>query len=173
MHDTEEPECLSDYVVSSYTPTISALSRDKPLPSTPFKMVVVIQPELRYAANELRRIEARVPVTKAWIPTTQLVILKSETVEEVTSNLPTASILPFACHRTQHAENPLESALLLQDRRALTVQQIMRQSSPNAMLAFPAACQTAMGDRALPDEAIHLRSTSLFAGFPGGVAMMW
>ena len=128
-------------------------------------MVVVIQPELRNTVDELRRIEARVPMT-------ELVKLVSGTVEEVISHLPTASIAHFACYGTQHAKNPLESALLLRDRRLLTVQQIMQYSSENAMLAFLAACQTAMGAKTIPDEIIHLGSTFLFAGFPGVVATM-
>ena len=173
MYDTQEPECLSDYVVSSYTPTISALLRDAPLPPSPIKMVVVIQPELPYTVDELERIEARVPVTKSQVPAMELVRLVSGTVEEVTSHLPTTSIVHFACHGTQNAHKPLESALLLQGRRPFTVHRIMQQSSPNAMLAFLAACQTAMGDKNLPDEVIHLGSTLLFSGFPGVVATMW
>ena len=162
--------CVSDYVVSSYTPTVSALLRDTPLHPTPFKMMVVIQPELPYTVDELQRIEARLPVTKAQL---ELVRLVSGTVEEVTLHLPTTSIAHFASHGVQDTQKPLESALLLQDRRPLTVHRIMQQSSPNAGLAFLAACQTAMGDKTLPDEAIHLGSTLLFSGFRGVVATMW
>jgi CHAT domain-containing protein len=55
----------------------------------------------------------------------------------------------------------------------LKVSQIMQQPTPNARLAFLGACQTATGDKTLPDEAIHLASTLLFAGFRGVVATMW
>lgn len=133
-------------------------------------MVVVVQPELPYTVDELERIEARAPVTKGQ---TEFVKLISGTVEEVISHLPTVSIAHFACHGTQDSQKPLESALLLRDRGPLTVHRIMQQPTPNAMLAFLAACQTAMGDKTLPDEVIHLGSTLLFAGFPGVVATMW
>jgi hypothetical protein len=43
MYNDGEPQCVSDYVVSSYTPTISALLSDVPV-SDPFKMMVVIEP---------------------------------------------------------------------------------------------------------------------------------
>ena len=64
LYGAEESKCIFDYVVSSYTPTISALLRDMPPPSTPLKMVVVVQPELPCTKDELRRVKARVPVTK-------------------------------------------------------------------------------------------------------------
>jgi hypothetical protein len=58
LYSTGEPECVSDYVVSSYTPTISALLGDVPV-SDPFKMMVVIEPnapdqgKLPYTVDEL------------------------------------------------------------------------------------------------------------------------
>jgi CHAT domain-containing protein len=35
------------------------------------------------------------------------------------------------------------------------------------------ACQTATGDKALSDEAIHLAAGMLFAGYGGVIATMW
>ncbi|KAF8492717.1 hypothetical protein JB92DRAFT_3127719 [Gautieria morchelliformis] len=156
MYNAGEPQCVSDYVVSSYTPTITALLSDVPIPD-PFKVMVVIEPNtpgqsgLSYTVDELQRIESHVPEK-------DLIKFQSANVEEVVSHLLTTSIAHFACHGQQHPENPLESAL---------------QPTPNARLAFLGACQTAMGDKTLPDEAIHLASTLLFAGFQGVVATMW
>ena len=107
------------------------------------------------------------------MPVMKLVKLTSRTVEDVASQLPTASIVHFACHGEQNAQEPLKSALLLKDRHPLTVSRIMELHIPNARLAFLAACQTALGDKTLPDEVIHLGSTLLFSGFPGVVATMW
>lgn len=39
------------------------------------------------------------------------------------------------------------------------------QNLPKAFLAFLSACDTAMGDEKQPDQAVHLASTMLFAGF--------
>ena len=44
--------------------------------------------------------------------------------------------------------------------------------SPNAMLAFLAACQTVMSDKT-PYEVIHPDSAWLFVRFQGGVGLMW
>lgn len=82
------------------------------------------------------------------------------------------SMAHFACHTQQNTQNPLESAFLLQDGE-LKVANIMQQSMPNASLAVLSACETAMGDENLPDEAIHLGATLLYAGFQGVVATLW
>jgi CHAT domain-containing protein len=134
-------------------------------------MMVVIQPEtpgqksLPGTIEELQKIKARVP-------NENLVKLTPGSVNEVILHLSTASIAHFACHGQQNTQNPLESALFLQDGH-LKVSQIMQQSMPNASLAFLSACETAMGDENLPDEVIHIGSTLLFAGFRGVVATMW
>ncbi|KAF8510032.1 CHAT domain-containing protein [Gautieria morchelliformis] len=170
MYNAGELQCVSDYVVSSYTPTITALLSDMPI-SDPFKVMVVIEPNtpgqsgLSYTVDELQRIESHVPEK-------DLIKFQSANVEEVVSHLLTTSIAHFACHGQQHPENPLESALMLHDG-PLKVSQIMQQPTPNARLAFLGACQTAMGDKTLPDEVIHLASTLLFSGFQGVVATMW
>jgi CHAT domain-containing protein len=170
-YHTEEPESVSDYVISSYTPTIKALLGDLPVYNDSFKMMVVIQSEtpgqrsLPYTLEELRKIETHVPEE-------ELVKLVSGSVQDVMLNLPATSIAHFACHGHQNSQNPLESALLLKDG-PLKVSQIMRQSIPHGSLAFLSACQTAMGDENLPDEVIHLGATLLFAGFRGVVATMW
>ncbi|KAF7358249.1 hypothetical protein MVEN_00873800 [Mycena venus] len=85
----------------------------------------------------------------------------------------------FACHGTQDLENPLDSSLILTDGR-LKVSDIMRQpDGDNTLdikktmsLAFLSACETAKGDKTVPDEAMHLAATLLFAGFRGVVATM-
>ncbi|KAF8509622.1 CHAT domain-containing protein [Gautieria morchelliformis] len=170
MYHAGELQCVSDYVVSSYTPTITTLLSDVPI-SNPFKMMVVIEPNtpgqsgLQYTVDELQRIERHVPEK-------DLIIFQSANVEEVVLHLPTTSVAHFACHGQQHPENPLESALMLHDG-LLKVSQIMQQPTPNARLAFLGACQTATGDKTLPDEAIHLASTLLFGGFQGVIATMW
>ncbi|CCO38153.1 hypothetical protein BN14_12318 [Rhizoctonia solani AG-1 IB] len=50
---------------------------------------------------------------------------------------------------------------------------INRRSFRNKGLAFLSACQTATGDEKLPDEAIHLASGMLMAGYPSVIATMW
>ena len=68
----------------------------------------------------------------------------------------------FACHGTQDAESPTEK---LSDMIAL--------SRPHGVLAFLSACETAMGDESLSDEAVHTAAGMLFAGYGGVVGTTW
>ncbi|KIM38734.1 hypothetical protein M413DRAFT_420131 [Hebeloma cylindrosporum] len=164
-------ECASDYIVSSYTPTISALLASDPTPSTkPFKMMVVIQSkELPFTQKELKEIEQHVPnksLVRLGIPGSPAF------VETVAACLSDVSIAHFACHGKQNLSEPLESGLKLEDG-FLFVSRIMKERMPNGSLAFLCACDTAMGDEKLPDEAMSLAASILFSGFRHVIATMW
>jgi CHAT domain-containing protein len=170
LYNSEVPESVSDYVVSSYVPTISALLTATPPPAWNFEMMVVIQAKtIPYTVQELEVITTRVPdknLVKFGVPGAPAL------VEEVAARLPMASIAHFACHGQQNTLSPLDSALTLKDGK-LKISRIMQRPMPNALLAFLCACETAMGHQNLPDEVIHLGATLLFAGFRGVVATMW
>ncbi|KAJ7500919.1 CHAT domain-containing protein [Mycena galericulata] len=164
-------DCVSDYIISSYTPTLTALL-DPPTQTAPsFKVTAVIQPDapncspLPGAEQELKKITERVP--NQWLTS-----LESTTVETALSHLQDSSIVHFACHGIQDLNQPLDSGLRLTDDR-LTVSQIMRSPENPNTLNTRSACETAKGDRTRPDEAMHLAATLLFAGFRGVVATMW
>ena len=164
-------ECASDYIVSSYTPTISALLIPDSTPSTkPFKMMVAIQSkELSSAQRELKIIEQHVPNDSL----VRLGISGSPaSVETVATCLSDVSIAHFACHGKQNLSEPLESWLKLEDG-FLFVSRIMKEHMPNGSLAFLCACDTAMGDEQIPDEAISLAASLLFSGFHHVIATMW
>ncbi|KAJ7489711.1 CHAT domain-containing protein [Mycena galericulata] len=177
VYEGNNPESLSDYAISSYTPTLDALlASSAPKVHEP-KILAVAQPEmpgdhrldLPFTLKELDMIERHVPTT--WL--TKLGTKEEPTsVGRVLSLLPDASFVHFACHGSQDLVNPLESALLLGDGD-LKVSKIMKTPIQNGSLAFLSACETAMGDEKVPDEAIHLAGTMLFAGFRGVVGTMW
>lgn len=175
-------------MVSSYTPTLTALL-SSPFPSftasDPVRSTVVIQPNtpgyapLRYAEKELQTIKAKIP--NEWL--TSFGSPESPaSLDAVSPHLQLSSIIHFACHGVQDTDQPLKSALII-GKEELTVSEIMKQSGvsheggsgvENRMgLAFLSACQTATGDQNLPDEAMHLAATLLFAGFRSVVATMW
>ena len=132
--------------------------------------MVVVQPKtLPYATEELQKIAGHVPneyLVQLGVPGAPAA------VKEVISHLSAVSLVHFACHGEQNKKNPLESSLILEDGR-LEISRIMQESTPNASLAVLLACETATGDEDLPDEAMHLGATLLFAGFRGVVATMW
>ncbi|KAJ7090003.1 CHAT domain-containing protein, partial [Mycena epipterygia] len=169
-------DCVSNYVVSSYTPTLASLL-DQPtqIPSV-FKMTAVIQPttddcpNLPDTVEELARIRQQVPAE--WL--TALGDASPATVDNALQHLRESSVVHFACHGTQDLKNPLETGLHLPDGR-LEVSELMQGKSQKKTmsLAFLSACETAKGDETVPDEAMHLAATLLFAGFRGVVATMW
>ncbi|KAJ6589617.1 CHAT domain-containing protein [Mycena capillaripes] len=179
IYDEHGTDCVSDYVVSSYTPTLAALLDSPTNTMASFKMTAVIEPNapncspLPGTAAELTAIMNRVPDG-------YLTSLLKPTGLEVVKVLQESLIVHFACHGIQDSKNPLDSGLMLSDGR-LKLSQIMQRRDDDNMeaktntmsLAFLSACETAKGDGSTPDEAMHLAATLLFAGFRGVVATMW
>jgi tetratricopeptide (TPR) repeat protein len=169
-------ECVADHAISSYTPTLDALLSTPPPNDHKPNILAVIQStmprnrslDLPFASEELEMIKRHVP--SEWL--TSLATNVDTTVENVLSCLPSISFAHFACHGSQNITNPLNSALILGDRD-LKVSEIMQSHIPNASLAFLSACETAKGDENIPDEAMHLASAMLFAGYRGVVGTMW
>ncbi|KAJ7737592.1 CHAT domain-containing protein [Mycena maculata] len=179
IYDKHGDDCISNYVISSYTPTLTALLDPPTHSEAQFKMTAVIQPESKFSPlpgtrTELKWIRERVP--EQWL--TALGDTTPATVATALAHLRESSIVHFACHGTQDEFNPLDSGLVLTDGR-LKVSEIMHQPDgsegirKSMALAFLSACETAKGDDQVPDEAMHLAATLLFAGFRGVVATMW
>ena len=180
-------DTVADYVISSYTPTLTVLlSPPFPLLTT-IRTTAIIQAAtpgcspLPFAEDELRRIKEKIPAE--WL--TSLGTVESPaSVETVLRHLLISSIIHFAGHGIQDIQKPLQSALII-DGDKLTVSQIMkmsgvshdgptkRNSTKHMALAFLSACQTATGDEKTPDEAMHLAASLLFAGFRSVVGTMW
>ncbi|QRV87054.1 CHAT domain protein [Ceratobasidium sp. AG-Ba] len=53
------------------------------------------------------------------------------------------------------------------------LEEIARRDFKNKGLAFLSACETATGDRVLPDEATHLAAGMLISGYPSVIGTMW
>ncbi|EUC59513.1 CHAT domain protein, partial [Rhizoctonia solani AG-3 Rhs1AP] len=78
----------------------------------------------------------------------------------------------LACHAHQNVNDATKSGFYLHDG-TLDLSAINQKSFKNKGLAFLSACETATGDEKLPDEAIHLASGMLMAGYPSVIATMW
>jgi hypothetical protein len=75
--------------------------------------------------------------------------------------------------RTILLESSVGSGLYLADRRRLKISDIAALSRLRGGLAFLSACQTAMGDEDLSDEAIPIAPGMLFSDYGGVVGTMW
>ncbi|KAJ1302099.1 hypothetical protein OPQ81_000930 [Rhizoctonia solani] len=174
--DYDQPRSrVFDYVVSSYTPTVTALLASAP--ST-----------LKHTPRVLAIGQAKTPGHNPLPGTTrELAYLKVHTQEQaeysqlIDNKATTAAVLEameqhdwvhLACHAHQNVVDPTRSGFYLHDG-TLDLASINRRSFKNKGLAFLSACQTATGDEKLPDEAIHLASGMLMAGYPSVIATMW
>jgi tetratricopeptide (TPR) repeat protein len=175
-------ECCSDYVVSSYTPTVSALLRAQAqapsVRSTDVDMLLVGEDSAKNPAlsklwnvrTELTRVGSI--ATAKHFGNTIETIARDATVERVTERIKTASFVHLACHGLQHRTNAVESGFYLNDNK-LTISRLMELQLDRPWFAYLSACETAKGDAEQPDQVMHLAAAMLFAGFKHVVATMW
>lgn len=163
---------LSDFVVSSYIPTLSSIITDSCSTTLPNLQVLAValpvESQLPGAQKELECIVNRVGSSNV-----KELVESEATLENVIANLEKSSFVHFACHGVQNATNPNESALLLAKSSRLTLSLLHRLLLPHAWLAFLSACQTAAGDEMLVQESVHLAAGMLSVGFRGVIATMW
>ncbi|KAF8129042.1 TPR-like protein [Boletus edulis] len=170
---------VSDFVVSSYVPTLSILAQSncRVAHSNDLRLLLVGQPpsdgqnHLQGVASELTHI--RTVVGNLPSACTTLIQSSVGTVEEVLGLMKDADWVHFACHGIQDAAKPTDSGLCLAHKRRLKISDIIGLSRSRGGLAFLSACQTAMGDEGLTDEAIHIAAGMLFAGYGGVIGTMW
>ncbi|VDC07753.1 unnamed protein product [Peniophora sp. CBMAI 1063] len=171
-------ERVYDYVVSSFSPSLTALYRcadglAKPRDST--SVLVVTQanapglpsiPGTIIEGKHLRKVfrDSGVDFT----------LLQDEeaTIQAVKVAVPQNTWLHFACHGFQDPMDPVKSAFALSDG-GLSLTDLMGTTAEHAELAFLSACQTAVGDEKIPEESMHLAAGMLAVGFKGVVATMW
>ncbi|EIN09272.1 hypothetical protein PUNSTDRAFT_134430 [Punctularia strigosozonata HHB-11173 SS5] len=155
-------EWCSDYVVSSYTPTLGALvaarAASTPVKKRDVKALVAAVP--RPATGQwdvlLSTGEEVMAVTTALQKGTVIGVSPSAeagvpdgaiTAGALLDRLPSATILHLACHGHQDPQDPLKSGFVLHDE-TLTIERLVPVPLPCAFLAFLSACETAKGHQA-------------------------
>ncbi|EPT05715.1 hypothetical protein FOMPIDRAFT_1111424 [Fomitopsis schrenkii] len=182
--------CCSDYFISSYTSTLTALlkSRDsfqQPLPTHTAKVVLAAVPTaanssaatIHGTTQEINAIKHLLCGAQPSLlqDSSRVVVLHDAQSAALKEQLRDASILHLASHGIQMQGDPLQSGFLMADKM-LTMKELMEDmelSLPNAFLAILSACQTATGDVEQADQAVHLAATMQFLGFKSVVATMW
>ncbi|CAE6481228.1 unnamed protein product [Rhizoctonia solani] len=164
-----------DYAISSYIPTLSALLAPSPHSVTQNCRVLAVgqastpnHSPLPGTTQELAHVKAHT-LNKA--DYSQLTGSQA-TTSAVLDAMEKHDWVHLACHAHQNVNDPTKSGFHLHDG-TLDLPAINRRSFKNKGLAFLSACQTATGDEKLPDEAIHLASGMLMAGYPSVIATMW
>ncbi|KAF6756152.1 TPR-like protein [Ephemerocybe angulata] len=175
----EGSESVLDYAVSSYIPTIAALT-DRVKNSRPIQMAI---PGLFMTCQPDAAGGSHIPGTTTEVQAIYELAtkegLRAERLEgsETTparclDSMEKFSSVHLACHASQDAKNPLQSRFLFHNG-SLDLFTILQRSLKDADLAFLSACQTGTGAEKLPDEAVHLAAGMLAAGYRRVVATMW
>ena len=169
-----------NFIISSYVPTLTALAlspNSSVVASGDLCLLAVHQPpsdglpRLPGVATELEHIKA--VITNSPSSRTTLLEASASTVKEVLVLMKEADWVHFACHGIQDTGILAQSGLCLADGCRLKISDIIVLTCPHGGLAFLSACQTAMGDEGLSDEAIHIAAGMLFVGYGGVVGTMW
>ncbi|KAH6881216.1 CHAT domain-containing protein [Coprinopsis sp. MPI-PUGE-AT-0042] len=172
-------ERVLDYVVSSYIPTVTALTnrvKDRRkinkdtlglfLTSQPSAPGASLIPGTTKEVQSIFKMAAQNGAKAAMLKGSALI------VDECLQYMKHYSCIHLACHASQNASEPLESQFLFHNG-SLDLATIIQRDLKNADLAFLSACQTSAGDEKLSDEAVHLAAGMLAAGYRRVVATMW
>ncbi|KAF8162174.1 CHAT domain-containing protein [Mycena galopus ATCC 62051] len=178
IYDPESIDFASQYVISSYTPTLAALLNIPTRTTASFQMSAVIQPDAPGCSTLPGTTEELEKITRH-VSSTWLTVLSRPTRQQALDHLSRSSVAHFACHGIQDESEALDSGLMLADGR-LKVSEIIKRDggdkdsrNKGMSLAFLSACETTTGDKATPDEAMHLAASLMFAGFHTVVGTMW
>ncbi|KAF5339999.1 hypothetical protein D9611_012370 [Ephemerocybe angulata] len=178
-YTSESTECVLDYAVSSYTPTIAALI-DRVRNTRPIQMDVS---GLFMTCQSSAAGASHIPGTTTEVESIYDLATKNGlraerfdgsaiTPATCLDSMEKFSSIHLACHASQDATNPLGSRFLFHNG-SLDLFTILQRNLKDADLAFLSACQTGTGSEKLPDEAVHLAAGMLAAGYRRVVATMW
>ncbi|EIN11931.1 hypothetical protein PUNSTDRAFT_132077 [Punctularia strigosozonata HHB-11173 SS5] len=183
-YTSEEAHNTSQYFVSSYTQTLSALLIAQRKPSVKktedVRALLVAEPQAYGGRTEiLDGVTEEIHAVAEALPPNITTIVQREqepptptTISRVIHHLSESTVLHLACHGVQNSRDPLQSAFKLGDGD-LTIEKLMKLNLPDATFAFLSACDTGKGDSLHPDQVIHLAAALLFTGFRSVVATMW
>ena len=166
--DATPGSSISDYVVSSYTPTLNALIHNSmshqtrkilrgllavsqpntpgllALPHSTVELTCILQRAHHFDVHELEGPAAF--------------------VRNVVKGMESNSWVHLACHAIQDAVDPTKSALHLHDKN-LELLAILTKQFPHAELAFLSASQTTTSYKELGNEAFPLVAGLMLAGY--------
>ena len=171
----DSTDCVLDRVISSYTTTLTALTRSRqPLARSPVRQLTVgmaITPGL----PPLPAVPTEMKVLARHFTPSELnhqLVGSQATQAAVLSAMATHSLVHLACHASQQHADPTSSGFALWDGR-LTITDLAGQPTQRRDLAFLSACQTATGSVRNLDEAIHLAAAMQFLGYRHVIATLW
>jgi CHAT domain-containing protein len=172
---TGSDDSVLDRVISSYTPTLTALARARqPVTPGPVHQLAIGMPTTP-GLPPLPAVPAELEVLARHFPPGQdhCQLVESQATR---ANAVDAAIghswVHLACHAAQQHADPDRSGFALWDG-TLSITDLAAQPTQNRELAYLSACQTAAGSTRYLDEALHLAAAMQFLGYRHVIASMW
>ncbi|MFF3095507.1 CHAT domain-containing protein [Streptomyces cyaneofuscatus] len=171
----DAPRTVIDRVVSSYTPTLRALSeasQPKRAPGGSDERMLVVALAETPGQLSLPAVKAeRDLLADLFADRHTLLEGENATWESVRAALPHHVWVHFSCHGGQDLSDPSRGGLLLSDR-TLTVEDVSATRNQGEF-AFLSACKTATGGLTLTDEVITLAAALHYTGYRHVIGTLW
>ncbi|MFI0773661.1 CHAT domain-containing protein [Streptomyces sp. NPDC021212] len=168
-----------DRVISSYTPTLRALTHVRGRRGTGeraarHRQLVVSMPRTP-GADDLPGTHDEAGLLTGLLPDATVLTGPEATHDRVATALREATWAHFACHAQSRFDDPSSSLLLLHDHqdKPFDVRRLSALRLPHAELAFLSACGTTQPGRQMMDEAVHISAAFQLAGFPHVIGTLW
>lgn len=177
----EQAHSCADYIVSSYTPTLTRLLRAQHAAGAVAKCNISIALVAEKRAQDrnlpiINGVDAEVNGITELAKSMNIKDIRhqkgSTTVSSTSAAIKSADIVHLACHGIQDHTNTTHSGFYLGDGR-LTISDLIKLDIKPGLLAFLSACESAQGNKEQPDQAMHLAAAMLFTGFNNVIGSMW
>ncbi|MEV4020794.1 CHAT domain-containing protein [Nonomuraea angiospora] len=169
-------QTVFDRVVSSYTPSLTALADivTTPQPHHAPRTALIVGVGEREGVPTLPNARREAEAVAALLPGSTVLIDSAASADAIEEGLHEHAIAHFACHgrAVSSAGHPSLGGLMLTD--GMFVPSFVHDLRiTQAQLAFLSACDTAAPDPALLDEPLNLASAFHLAGFRGVIGTLW
>lgn len=170
-------ESAIDRVVSSYTPTVTALARVRSRPRTArpgARSCVVAMRHTPGGPEALLTAEREAALAAHALPDAWTGMDETATRHQVLERLAGSAYAHFACHAVADPQDPAMGRLLTHDHQdnPLTVADVS-ELDLDAELGFLSACATSRAPLNLIDEALHITGAFQLAGFRQVIGTLW
>jgi CHAT domain-containing protein len=176
-----EKACCDDYIVSSYTPTLTALlyaqRTSTPLARNHASLTLVAEkqaqePNLPMIPGVIRELGAIVSTVQGKSVQVVNQLAGSTTITDTLGVMKVTNIVHLACHGVQDASDATRSGFCLGNGR-LTICNMMDSHLKHGFLAYLSACETGKSAKDQFDHAMILATSVFSTGFSNVVATMW
>lgn len=185
---SEEPTCVHDMVVSSYTTSLKALESNRynarrlgaeSTTGARQAMIAAMATTPGLGPENDLDVEPEISSIESSLGSAfQINLFRQPDSKIVQKALSMATIAHFACHGRADKEDPSRSAIMLQDNQAkvppFSVRTLLKLDLKTCGLVYLSACESgASKDLSLRDEGIHLAGGFHIAGVPHVISTLW